>query len=176
MRMVAGVMSRAAGISIVNVLPRPGSLVDVHDAAMRLDDRLHNAQSESAAARVAREPLIGLVKALEDAPALMRREADAVVLDGEAHAAVAALDVRRAMRLSSPEYFHALSSRLSSAVTSASASPTMGGRFGAALRLEVAAGRVQALAHRGDGAVDDGFADGAARRRTRTCFVRAARR
>ena len=83
--------SHDAGISMVKVLPRPGFALDAHRAVVRFDDRLHDAQAQPAAARAAREPLVGLIETAKHALRFARRKADAVVLDGEAHMAVARL-------------------------------------------------------------------------------------
>ena len=110
----------AHGRRTVNVLPAPGSLRTVHGAAVRAGDQVDDAQAEADAGGLARQPLIDAVEAPEDAPLLARGDADAVVLHGERDDHPPSRDARTTMRLSSGVYFSALSSRLMSAVTSAS--------------------------------------------------------
>ena len=61
---------------------------------MRLDDRLDNAEPETATARRAREPLIGLIKPSKYVLRFARRKTDAVVRDGKADIPVACLNAK----------------------------------------------------------------------------------
>ena len=67
------------------------------------DNKLHNAQSQAAAAASPGEALVHLEESLEDALGIARRQTDAVVLDGEADAAVIGAALR-VICFSSPEY------------------------------------------------------------------------
>ena len=71
------------GRSMVNVLPRPRFAVHRHLTAVCFDDPLHEMQPEAAALNLPRHRLASAIERLEDVLAILGRDANAAILDGD---------------------------------------------------------------------------------------------
>ena len=97
-----------AGSSIVNVLPRPGSLCTDTRAAVRLDDALHEVEAEAAALNLPRDRLAAAIERLEDVLAILGVDAEPAILDGDARRRRCGARRRDPTQRASPPYLMAL--------------------------------------------------------------------
>ena len=120
---------RAAGSTMVTVVPSPTALSIEQHAAMQLDQRLGDGKAQPGAFETARQRSVELAERFQRRGDGFRRHADAGVRHGEGHATRRSSRTERATAPPGGVNFSALVRRLASAWRSRCGSTSTGGKM-----------------------------------------------